>query len=86
MSNVFPVPDHLGEKYQGAGHALAASLGGELVDLVYIRDVLDDFDPDEPDALARAIDDARLGPTVRRLQSLGAVHVGMASSWEFIEL
>lgn len=42
--------------------------------------------PDEPDGLARAVNDVRLGSTVRRLQALGAVHVGMASSWEFVEL
>ena len=84
--NVFPIPDALAPKYHGAGHALAAVTGGQIVDLVYVEDVLPDYDPDASGALAAAINDDRLAPTVRRLQVLGAVSVGMCSAWEFVEL
>ncbi|WP_281178616.1 hypothetical protein [Polaromonas jejuensis] len=33
----------------------------------------------------QAIVDARLGPTVRHMQALGEVFVGMCSCYEFIE-
>lgn len=84
--NVFKIPDSLAEKYHGCGHALAASVGGELVGLVYLADALPDFDADEPGALLAALDSPALAPTVRQLQALGAVHVGMCSAWEFCEL
>lgn len=84
--NVFKVPDALASQYHGAGHALAATTGGALIRIVYLSDVLPDYDPDEPGALQSALDDERLGPTVRELQALGALHVGMCSCWEFVEL
>lgn len=84
--HVLKVPDSLAQKYHGSGHALVAVLGGQLVDLVYLADILPEFEPDEPGALDAALVDLRLGPSVRRLQSLGEVSVGMLSSWEFVEL
>ena len=84
--NVYPIPEALASKYHGSGHALAAIVGGQVVDLVYVEDALPDYDPDRRGALAAALNDDRLGPTVRRLQALGKVSVGMCSSWEFVEL
>jgi hypothetical protein len=81
--NVFKVPESLAEKYHGCGHALAATADGELIDIVYLVDILPDFDPA---LLTELINDAKLAPTVRYLQSLGDVHVGMLSCWEFVEL
>lgn len=83
---VYPIPEALADKYRGAGHALAAITGGQLIDLVYIGDALPDYDPDQRGALQAALNDDRLGPTVRRLQALGQVSVGMCSAWEFVEL
>lgn len=85
---VFKIPDALADKYQGAGHALAASAGGQLVALVYLRDALPDLDmEDDLDGIdASVLIDERLAPTVRYLSSLGDVHVGMCSCWEFVEL
>lgn len=83
--NVFKVPEALASKYHGAGLALAATLNGVLIDITYLDDVLPDFGGDVADARA-AILDPRLGSTVRALQALGEVHVGMLSSWEFVEL
>ena len=37
-------------------------------------------------SLPAVLNDARLGPTVRLLQSTGEVFVGMCSCWEFVEL
>jgi hypothetical protein len=80
--NVFKVPDSLEGKYHGTGHALAATVDGQLVDIVYLADVLPDFDGN----IEAAMTDDRLAPTVRKLQSLGSVHAGMLSCWEFCEL
>lgn len=84
--NAYPIPETLASKYHGAGHALAAIAGSQIVDLVYVEDALPDYDADAPGALAAAIDDQRLAPAVRRLQALGQVHVGMCGGWEFVEL
>lgn len=81
--NVFKVPDTLASKYHGAGHALAATVNGQLVDIVYLADVLPGFDGAD---LRGVLDDPRLAPTVRHLQALGQVHIGMLSAWEFCEL
>lgn len=84
---VFRVGEALAEKYHGAGHALAAVTGGQVVGLVYVRDVLPDYDEaDGLAALALAVNEDRLGPVVRELQALGEVCVGMCSCWEFVAL
>lgn len=80
--NVLKVPETLADKYHGFGHALAASVNGQLVDIVYLADVLPDFDG----GMVMAVNDPRLAPTVRQLQALGEVHMGMMSCWEFCEL
>lgn len=88
--NVFKIPDTLADKYNGAGHALAATVNGQLVGLVYLRDVLPELELESDTADgqldAAMLSDARLGPAVRQLQALGDVHVGMCSCWEFVEL
>ena len=81
---VFKVPDDLAEKYSGAGHALAASRDDRLVDIIYIGDILPDFD--EETDLADVINDERIGPHVKWLQAQGNVHIGMLSCGEFVEL
>lgn len=79
-------------KYKGAGYAIAAVVNGQLVDFQYLRDVLPDFEGDSTEDgngidLARAaIDDARLGPVVRQLQSLGDIFLGMCSGYTFVVL
>jgi len=81
--NVYSIPPALDAAYRGAGHALAAIKGGVLVDLIYLRDLLPDFDPDAP---AAHISDHRLAPTIAHLAALGDVTFGMCSAWEFCEL
>lgn len=85
MPNVFKIPDSLADKYHGCGIALASATGGQLINLVYLSDALPDFSGEQEDIPA-ALNDARLGPTVRLLQSSGEVFVGMCSCWEFVEL
>lgn len=83
----YKIQDALADKYKGAGHAIAAVTGGHIVGLVYLRDALPDYDNGEGIArLANAINDPRLGPTVREMQALGNLHVGMCSCWEFTAL
>lgn len=83
--NVYKVHESLESKYHGSGYALAATLNGQLIDIVYLDDVLPDFDGTR-DAMLAAMSDDRLVPTVRKLQALGQVHAGMLSAWEFVEL
>lgn len=85
MPNVFKIPDALEAKYHGCGIALASVTGGVIVNLVYLGDVLEDFSGEQDD-LPAVLNDERLGPTVRLLQSTGEVFVGMCSCWEFVEL
>lgn len=86
MANVFKIPDGLSAKYKGSGIAIAAtSDAGELLDLVYLSDLLPDFSGRLEDAEG-AIDNPKIAPAIRYLQSLGSVHVGMCSCWEFVEL
>ena len=84
MTTIYKIPEALAGKYHGAGYALASITGGQLIDLIYLGSVLDDFDPDAD--LAAAIDDPRLAPAVRRLQVSGEVSIGMCSCWEFVVL
>lgn len=85
----FPQTGPLADKYRGAGYALAATVGGQLVDVVYLADAVPAFgEIDEPtleDAM-KALDSYKLAPTVRKLQALGEVHAGMCSCWEFVSL
>ncbi len=79
----------LEEKYKGSGYAIGAVLDGQLVAYSYLRDALPDLDWDGDDDYAvvqSAMSDSRLGSTVRMMQSLGAVVVGMCSSYEFVVL
>lgn len=78
-----PIPAELAAAYRGGGHALAAIKDGRLIDLLYLRDLLSGFDPDNAES---AINDVRLAPTIAHLSSIGAVSVGMVSCWEFTEL
>lgn len=85
-AQVFHIPESLADKYHGAGHALAAVAGGQVVSLIYLRDLIPDYADGSTVALAVALDDARLAPAVRELQAMGEVCAGMCSCWEFVVL
>jgi hypothetical protein len=85
----FPESGVLADKYQGAGYALAATVDGHLVDMVYLRDAVPafgDLDEPGPEDVFAAMDDPAIAPTVRKLQALGEVVVGMCSAYEFVVL
>jgi len=91
--NTFPIPDELAEAYKGTGHAIAAIKDGRVVDLLYLRDLLLSFSDHDEDGngiarhvVAARLADARLGPSVRHLETLGDVSLGLCSCWEFNEL
>lgn len=87
MPKAFNIGDELADKCHGAGVALGAVAGGQLVGLAYLRDVLPDFD--EAGGLvaaADAINDPRISETVRELSALGDLFVGMCSCGEFVVL
>lgn len=89
--NVFKIPESLYKKYHGAGYGLVASFDGQLVDIKYFEDISDEFfiDPEVQDVSERIIqivEDSRLSETVRYFQSIGKVHVGIFSCYEFCEL
>ena len=90
---VYPIPEALASQYHGAGYALAAIAGGQLVALLYLEDAapdLGDVLAEGGSAASRAVQNwvasGAAGPTVRELQALGDVSVGMCSAWEFCEL
>jgi hypothetical protein len=84
--NVYPVPDALQHHYKGRGIALGATRNGELVALVYVRDLIPDF-ADTVEAAPTIGDNARVADVARALEKdFGFVRVGIVSSWEFCEL
>lgn len=82
---IFKITEDLYDKYHGCGYAIGAAINDKLVDFKYFRDIDEQFD-DEFDSVKDLINDEKMGPTVRYLQSLGEVYVGMCSSYEFIEV
>ncbi len=89
----YPIPEATASQYHGAGYALAATAGGQLVALRYLVDLAPELDEPLAEggqtaraAVQRWIKSDAAGPAVRELQTLGAVHVGMCSSWELVEL
>lgn len=89
--NVYKIPETLQHKYHGAGYGLVATLNGEVVDLKYFEDICDEFyiEADEGAVaykIKEIIQDHRVAEVVRYFQSLGEVHVGSFSCWEFCEL
>lgn len=78
----YPIPKTLGHKYHGSGHALAAVIDGQLVDIIYVRDVLPKFDGN----IMAVLKNKKLGRASRYLSALGSVSVGMVSNGEFVEL
>jgi hypothetical protein len=90
----YKVPEGLAPQYHGSGWALATVAGGQLVKLVYLADVSPAFEHmmQQPGAENHGAFFARqvlqmpeLGPTIRELQALGEISVGMLSGWEFTE-
>ena len=87
------IPESLSHQYHGAGWALAAITGGQLVALRYVSDMAPELDDDliEGGSAARAavqkwIASEAAGPAVREMRALGEVSVGMCSCGEFVEL
>lgn len=67
-----------GERLTGLG-AVAESSTTRLADVAPNAD-------QEVESLQSVIESGVLAPAVRELQSLGDVHIGMLSGWEFTEL
>lgn len=81
--NVFKIVGNIEDKYYGAGYALASIANDQIVNLIYLDTVIDDFDHG---SIKAALNDARLAPIIRELQATGEVSIGMCSCWEFTEL
>lgn len=86
MNQLFKIPEALADKYHGAGHALASVTGGKIVNLIYLHDIIVDFDGLDISGLPEVLNDPRLAPAVRMLQSTGEVFFGMCSCYEFVVL
>ena len=91
--NVYPIPESIAPQYHGAGYALAAIAGGQIVALRYVADAAPALDEElaEGGAIARQavqrwIASDAAGPTVREMQAFGQMSVGMCSCREFVEL
>lgn len=84
---VFKVGEALADKYQGAGHAMAAVVDRQIVDLVYIRHILPDYDDEAGlSALQQAIASDPMIPIMLKLGARGDLFVGICSNWEFVVL
>lgn len=91
---VYPIPPALAGQYRGAGLALAAVTGGQVVALRYLAEAAP---PEIADALAHGgqhasffarqwLGTAEAGPVVREMQALGDVRMVMCSAWEAVEV
>lgn len=81
--NTYPIGDSAAAAYRGSGHALAAIVNGEAVDLAYMRDLIPDF---EPDHAHEYIADPQLRPFIEKWNGRAEISFGMCSCWEFCEL
>ena len=85
MTTVFKIPESIADKYHGAGYAMCSVTVGQIMNLIYLRDVIEEFDEDQA-SVKTALNDSRMGASVRLLQSTGEVFAGMCSCWEFVVL
>ena len=91
---IFNITDALAGQYQGAGWALAAIAGQQVVALRYVSDVapaavvdsMTDGGEHAASAVRRWLSTSAAAPIVRELQALGQVSVGMCGNREFCEL
>ena len=56
------------------------------MNLIYLRDVIEEFDDEDAESVPVALGDARLTHSVRMLPSAGEVFAGMCSCWKFVVL
>lgn len=90
----YKITEAVEAQYKGAGWALAAITGGQVVALRYLNAVANESVNEEifefPSAaqipITRWLDDAAARAVVRELQALGEVSIGMCGSWEYVEL
>lgn len=84
--NSYPITKNVEHQYKGSGYALAATRKGNLVDIRYIRDMVDDFNPKTEFDVAQLINGGTLNETINEMKSIGEVHFGMCGSFLFSEL
>lgn len=94
--NCYSIPESLYPQYHGAGYAMIAIKNDELIAIKYLRDIDPDFDFDDDDLegngltvhehLKSLTQDQRIGNMGKLLNTLGNVHIGMMSCYQFIEL
>lgn len=91
---VYKIPDSFAHHYHGAGYALAAICGGEVVKIVYIEDVAENSVVEQILSggdhaaffVGQWLKTRSASPVVRELSIYGQLSVGMCSCWEFCEL
>jgi hypothetical protein len=71
------------DNYHGVGHALAAVSNDEIVELVYLRDILPGLNESDTEYLRKFIRDKRIVSAAEGLSKKGAVFVGKCSNMEF---
>jgi hypothetical protein len=89
QENEYPIREPLYSKYDGSGYAIAALLGGELVDLRYLRDIDPAFSDLEVNFNGADIAETTNGPAflraVRQMQALGGkVLLGRCGGMKFM--
>lgn len=94
--NVWNVPPELAAQYHGCGYALIAIKDDKIKAIVYLSDIdesfyfddeiLDELNLTEQEMLEQIINDLKVGQVSKHLETIGSVHIGMMSSYEFVEL
>lgn len=94
--NVWKVPAELHSKYHGCGYAMGAIKNDKLVEIQYFTDLDDSFYFDDEilqelgisqeQRLEQIASDLKVGQAAIFLNTIGNVHVGMLSCFEFVEL
>lgn len=80
------IPIALANKYHGSGYAMCSVNDGQLIDLIYVRDVILDIKDVDESPISDFFDDDRLRIAGRWLQASGDVLLGRCSAWRFVEL
>ena len=92
---IFNIPKNLYNQYKGAGYALAAITGEQIIKVIYFEDMspiladalADDDEGQHGDFFVRQfLKTQGAAPFIRELQAMGEVSVGMCSCYTFVEL
>ena len=88
MSNAIKIAETLGPEYKGAGFALAAIAGGQVVAPAYLDDVLPEFDQATAniEAVQAVLADPRVKGKAWEMTLFGEPSIGICVDWRFVPI